>query len=107
MMNDQLTKMKDNRSYPDQTYSLLSWTLTQGPLQAIRGVPSITELADTANARIYDQVMGVCSKQTYPNILMVNGLKDTGIGALAVTINNVFGGCRKNALFEVVAGLEI
>lgn len=91
MVNDQLKKMKDNRPNQDQTYFLLSWTLTQDALQAFSGVPSITSLADTANAQIYDQVMGASSKKTYPNILMVDGLKDSSVGALAVAINNVFG----------------
>lgn len=91
MISDQTTKMKNNRQNPNQSYFLLSWTLTQNGTQAFLGTPSILDLANQANPRVHVELLRSCSKQTYPNIIMVDGMKDSDVAALAVAVNTVFG----------------
>ncbi|KAG9029039.1 hypothetical protein FRB95_005773 [Tulasnella sp. JGI-2019a] len=93
MMSDQLNKMADNRQTPDQSYFLLSWTLTQTGVQAVLGGPDSTILAFAAkvNPMLGVRLLPACSKKTYPNLLCVDGLKDTNVSAIAMAINHLYG----------------
>ncbi|KAG9011571.1 hypothetical protein FRB94_008140 [Tulasnella sp. JGI-2019a] len=93
MMSDQLKKMADNRQTPDQSYFLLSWTLTQSGAQAAMGGSdtSILAFATKANPQLGAHLLPACSKKTYPNILCVDGLNDTNVSAMALAINHLYG----------------
>ena len=79
MTRDQIEKMRTVRITPDSQYFLLSWTLTQDKNQATRcsggQAPSILELAAKANPELYKQIISVCTSQSYPNILYLDGTK--------------------------------
>lgn len=91
MVNDQLTKMKQQRPNPSQSYFLLSWTLTQSDAQATLcstgTVSSILDLAAEADPEIYQMLLPACSAQTYPNILYIDKYDTGAMAALAMAVN--------------------
>ena len=89
MQTNQLGKLAAQRPNPDAGYFLLSWTLTQSNAQAaVPGSESILELAATANPALYSALLPVCSTQTYPNILYIDGVNSSDIAALAMAVNS-------------------
>lgn len=88
MQQDQLTKLHVQRPNPDATPFLLSWTLT---LQGVDNFPcfgSILGLADHARPALYQSVLPVSNRRTYPNILSVDGVNNSDIAALAMAVNS-------------------
>lgn len=90
MSSDQLQKMQDHQG----SYFLLSWTLTQGGLQAFSGTPSILNLSKKANSDLYNIILNKSTKQCFPNIMYLDNIsypddnKDlANIAALAMAIN--------------------
>jgi hypothetical protein len=89
MQSGQLGQMKAQRPNPDATYFLLSWTLTQDSEQAtLPTADSILDLAAMANPALYSSLLPVCSAQTYPNILYIDGVNSSDITALAMAVNS-------------------
>lgn len=95
MMRDQLKKMAEQRTTPDSSYFLLSWTLTQSATQASTCstgfADSIQKLAYTANPLIYKELLPACSARTYPNILYIDFVNTSNIAALAMAVNSIAG----------------
>ena len=96
MANDQLAKMKTQRTSPDSPCFLLSWTLTQSDGQAVAcGLPSpfnagcisIVDLANTANPALCGKLWPACTSQCYPNILYTDNVNTSVFAALALAIN--------------------
>ncbi|KAF7352011.1 PLC-like phosphodiesterase [Mycena venus] len=88
MESDQLTKMAAQRGTPDQSYFLLSWTLTQSTLEVLGFGDSILELANTADPALYTALPPKLSTSTYPNILFIDNFQNDGkMVDLAMTIN--------------------
>jgi hypothetical protein len=96
MSNDQIQKMRSNRTSPDSQYFILSWTLTQDATEAatcfLGTASSIIALASQANPQLYMKVLPACSKQTYPNVLYIDSLNQSDVTALAMAINNFVNG---------------
>lgn len=91
MENDQLNKMASQRSNPDASYFLLSWTLTQNTAETLGFGSSILKLASQANSALYSALPPKLSKNTYPNIIMVDNFAADGkIVDLVMTINSQF-----------------
>ncbi|MCP4108618.1 MAG: hypothetical protein GY749_24230 [Desulfobacteraceae bacterium] len=87
MIDDQLTKMKGGHGY-----FLLSWTLTQSPIQATTcelpfGGSSILELAGIANAALRGHLMPAITSTVYPNIIYLDGIDNTDAMKISVDIN--------------------
>ncbi|QAU23681.1 hypothetical protein EO087_06520 [Dyella sp. M7H15-1] len=93
MISDQLSKMVTQRSNPEASYFVLSWTLTQDGGQAIFceiGADSILKLANKANAQLAAQLLPACSAQTFPNIIYIDNLtSNLDVVSLAMQINNL------------------
>ncbi|KAJ7041510.1 PLC-like phosphodiesterase [Mycena alexandri] len=88
MESDQLAKLAAQRTTPDQSYFLLSWTLTQDTLQVLGLGDSIIQLANTADPTLYTALPPKLSASTYPNILYIDNFQNDGKAvALAMTIN--------------------
>ncbi|KAF2023112.1 PLC-like phosphodiesterase [Setomelanomma holmii] len=82
MANDQLVKMKAQRTTPTSNMSVLSWTLTQGI------TTSIIDNAENVNQALPELLWPATSTNTYPNILYVDAYPDNGdVAALAMAIN--------------------
>jgi hypothetical protein len=93
MIHDQIQKMKRVRTSPDAEYFLLSWTLTQDPGDAVGLGPAILSLASEANSALYNQLLSSCTREVFPNIIYIDGVKATrDIAALAMAVNNIAGG---------------
>ncbi|GCA81799.1 hypothetical protein [Microcystis aeruginosa] len=92
MISDQLSKMKAQRPNPSASYFLLSWTLTQNNTEAstcqFGTASSILDLANTANPKLYSQLLNACSDQCYPNIIYCDNIQSSDIAALAMAVNN-------------------
>ncbi len=102
MQTDQLTnKLPVQRPDPDAGYFLLSWTLTQSVAAALRCpvfVPtdntppifyaSVLDLAAKAWPALYQNVLPVCNRQTYPNILDIDNVQSPDVAALAMAVNS-------------------
>ena len=92
MENGQLDKLKAQRPNPDAGYFLLSWTLTQDSTQAATCAvtdDSILNLAATANGALSSSLLPACSAQTYPNIILIDGVNSSDITALAMEVNSM------------------
>jgi hypothetical protein len=85
MIQDQLKKMNDRRP---ADYFLLSWTLTQQNEQVIIG-PSILDLADSGNARIFTDLVPTLSNDKFPNIVYVDDYRSE-FTSLTLQINSQF-----------------
>ncbi|WP_413495396.1 hypothetical protein [Morganella psychrotolerans] len=84
MISDQTEKM--NKQTPGRHF-LLSWTLTQSAINAISCWSSILQLATTANWELY-RAYDNTTKNHYPNILYIDGMKDTSAAAISIAINS-------------------
>ncbi|KAJ6471567.1 PLC-like phosphodiesterase [Mycena vitilis] len=88
MESDQLTKLAAQRANPDQSYFLLSWTLTQSTEEVLGLGDSILDLANSADPALYTALPPKLSTSTYPNILFVDNFQNDGkIVDLAMNIN--------------------
>jgi len=87
MVNRQLQLMRNNRPSPDSSLFLLSWT-HRHPGKVLFG-PSVLELSKKTLSRICTDLFPSCSKDTYPNILFLDGLDSSDITALAMAINDI------------------
>ncbi|PHM74061.1 hypothetical protein [Xenorhabdus kozodoii] len=88
MAHDQLKKMRDHA--PEQ-YFELEWTLTQSISDA-SACPtgasfSIKELADIANRVLTEYLLPNTTKTEYPNIILIDNVKDAAATTLALAIN--------------------
>ncbi|KAJ6510441.1 PLC-like phosphodiesterase [Mycena sanguinolenta] len=89
MESDQLTKMAAQRTSPDSSYFLLSWTLTQDTAEVLGLGDSILELAASANPALFTALPPKLSAATYPNILYIDNFQNDGkMVNLAMTINS-------------------
>ena len=102
MQTDQLTqKLPVQRPDPDAGDFLLSWTLTQSLAAAVRcpvfvppnnappiSYDSVLDLAAQAYPALYQDVLPVCNRQTYPNILDIDNVQSPDIAALAMAVNS-------------------
>jgi hypothetical protein len=102
MQTDQLiAKLPVQRPSPDKGAFLLSWTLTQSADAAARCpvalppdpvlVPSddsILDLAARAAPALYQNVLPVCNRSTYPNILEIDDVHSPDVAALAMAVNS-------------------
>lgn len=70
MATDQLAKPVQQRTSPDAAPFLLSWTLTQ-QVSDMTKLTSIRDLGTTANHAIYQQLVPVVTKTTYPKIFNI------------------------------------
>ena len=88
MESDQFTKMAAQRGTPDQSYFLLSWTLTQSTADVLHFGPSILDLANEADSALYTDLPPELSTNTYPNILFIDNFQNDGrMVDLAMNIN--------------------
>ena len=87
MVNRQLQLMRNNRSSPDSPLFLLSWT-HRHPVKVLIG-PSVLKISERTLSRIYTDLFPKCSKNTYPNILFLDGIDSSNITALAMAINDI------------------
>jgi len=88
MVRNQLQKMHDNRTSPDSPLFLLSWTHRPYSTKVFIG-PSTLKISEKALPRIYTDLFSECSKDTYPNILYLDGVDSNDITALAMAINDI------------------
>ncbi|MDC9581066.1 hypothetical protein PSI15_05670 [Xenorhabdus sp. PR6a] len=88
MVHDQIQKMHDHA--PEQ-YFEIQWTLTQQitdvSLCSTRISHSIRELADIANNKLVEKLYPYITKTEYPNIILIDNVKDTTATILALAIN--------------------
>ncbi|KAF2033571.1 PLC-like phosphodiesterase [Setomelanomma holmii] len=112
MKSDQLAKLSDNRDFSagKDKFHLLSWTLTQQPEDVLIFDRAIMNLAVGAFDDLVSEAWNAFSAQTFPNVLFVDalGIRDkpvvfpydkvaavpvnNDIAALAIAVNNWFGG---------------
>ncbi len=102
MQTDQLIKkLSVQRPDPDAGSFLLSWTLTQSVAAALRcplalppgTVPptsyaSVLDLAAQAYPALYQSVLPVCNRRTYPNVLDIDNVQSSDVAALAMAVNS-------------------
>jgi len=87
MINRQLRLLRNNRPSPNSSLFLLSWTHRHSGKVLIG--PSVLKLSVRTLSRIYTDLFPECSKDTYPNILFLDGLENSNITALAMAINDI------------------
>jgi hypothetical protein len=89
MVSDQLAKMAAQKTTPDTSYFLLSWTLTQSTGQAIGCClelsPGILDLANSANAQLTSQLLPACNASCFPNIIYIDNIS-TAVDVLAIAM---------------------
>lgn len=91
MESDQFTKMAAQRGTPDQSYFLLSWTLTQSTAEVLGVGDSILDLANEADPALYTDLPAKLSTSTYPNILFIDNFQNDGkMVDLAMSINTQY-----------------
>jgi hypothetical protein len=95
MQTDQLIqKLPVQRPGPNAGSFLLSWTLTQSADAAMgcpaagASSPSVLDLAARAYPALYQNVLPVCNRQTYPNILDIDNVQSSDIASLAMAVNS-------------------
>ncbi|CAH1391059.1 unnamed protein product [Nezara viridula] len=87
MIKDQVKKMHE---HSNNQYFLLSWTLTQNGRQAAFCTTfsiALMDLADQANIQLGKLLYEEVSSSSYPNIILVDNVKDTDVAAMAMAIN--------------------
>ncbi|CAH1391060.1 unnamed protein product [Nezara viridula] len=84
MIGDQIKKMHE---HSNKEYFLLSWTLTQSGFQAFICKPSVKDLADQANIHLGFFLYKEVSSGSYPNIILVDNVKDTDVASMALAIS--------------------
>ena len=92
MANDQLVKMKTQRTSQNSPCFLLSWTLTQSDGQAVAcglGVGSCTSILISPHGQsaLCGKLWPACASQCYPNILYTDNANTVAFTALALAIN--------------------
>ncbi|KZV88271.1 PLC-like phosphodiesterase [Exidia glandulosa HHB12029] len=97
MTSDQLTKMRAQRPTPNNSFFLLSWTLTQNATQAatcfLGTASSILELAAKANPTLFTTFFPACTSSCFPNVLYLDDCADPTHTALAMAVNNLMVRC--------------
>lgn len=82
MINDQISKMKEQRQIPTSDMFILSWTLTQDNF-----VVPIVNNGENANRALPELLWPELSSNSYPNVLYVDAYPDNrDIAALAMSI---------------------
>jgi len=94
MITDQLGKMREQKSAPNSSYFLLSWTLTQSASQVTScaaGLPnSIIDLANEANSVLTERLLPVCNNNCFPNIVYIDAINHSvGAVSLVMEINKL------------------
>ena len=95
MARDQIRLMDENRTSPDSTVLVLSWTLTQSSDSAVAcqfttdTSRDIVGLANKANPEIYDKLWDAITTQRFPNILYTDNVNQTLNLELALAVNFV------------------
>ncbi|CAH1391056.1 unnamed protein product [Nezara viridula] len=87
MINNQIRNMHE---HSNNQYFLLSWILTQSEKQASLCTvheKSVKELADEANNHLGKLLYDEVSSSSYPNIILVDNVKDTDVAAMALAIS--------------------
>lgn len=84
MADDQLNKMKHQAG---KRYFLLSWTLTQTPLEATFAVSTIENMANKANQHLVHYLYPNLSKNTFPNIIHTDYVVDSTPATMAMAVN--------------------
>ena len=93
MWQDQINKLRAERTTPQARPFLLSWTLTQSQSQAINcAIPliphtSILDLARIVNPELYRHLLHHCTPQCFPNILYVDDIGNRNLVGLAMAVN--------------------
>ncbi|OON36510.1 hypothetical protein BTJ39_21290 [Izhakiella australiensis] len=93
MIKDQLDKMRKEKTSPEGSYFLLSWTLTQSASQITTCATglgkSILDLAENANASLNAKLLPACNKTCFPNIVYIDAInEDTDVIDLVMKIND-------------------
>ncbi|MDL4912985.1 MAG: prolyl oligopeptidase family serine peptidase [Enterobacterales bacterium endosymbiont of Blomia tropicalis] len=93
MIKDQLEKMRKEKTSPESSYFLLSWTLTQSASQVTTCATglgkSILDLAGDANAALNENLLPACDKNCFPNIVYIDAINDeSNVIDLVMKINN-------------------
>lgn len=108
MVHDQLDKMQKHMSSDDKRLFLLSWTLTQQPLQITSETleppiildsieklvmwkcqnKTIRALAYTANKALFNRLLPCTSVDAFPNVIYVDYLDSRNFAALAMAVND-------------------
>ena len=93
--------MHNSRLSPDSLLFLLSWM--QRHLGKVLIGPSVLKLSKRTLSHIYTDLFPACSKNTYPNILFLDGLDTSNITALAMVINDIVTvpDCRNTSQFNL------
>ncbi|WP_338804165.1 hypothetical protein WDV76_00505 [Xenorhabdus griffiniae] len=90
MARDQINKMC---AHAPEQYFQLEWTLTQTAIEAstcAAGMSiSIKELADQANSALIEYLYPSTTGTVYPNIILIDNVKDTIATTLALAINSL------------------
>ena len=93
MTSDQLSKMKAERTPPNLSYFLLSWTLSQDNTEvttcAIGTANSILDLANIANQALPGTLLQNVSSNCYPNIIYTDNVSGFNVAALAMAVNSI------------------
>ncbi|MDC9589059.1 hypothetical protein PSI23_06935 [Xenorhabdus sp. XENO-10] len=88
MGSDQIKKMKD---YAPKQYFELSWILTQDPLQASTCATTLSSdikhLANKANSKLVEYLYQHITDTVYPNIILIDNVRDTVATTFALAIN--------------------
>ena len=112
MKSDQLAKLGTNRDFSSgkDQFHLLSWTLTQQPEDVLNFEKAIMNMAAEAFDELVSEAWNAFTPQSFPNVLFVDalGIRDKSvvfpydkpravpvnndIAALAIAVNNWFGG---------------
>ncbi|PSR99062.1 hypothetical protein PHLCEN_2v4219 [Hermanssonia centrifuga] len=87
MMNDQFTKLAQQRQSPDDPLFLLSWILEQSVADIV-GSDSILDLALTAYPMLFAELFNYATQNSYPNILYIDNIHNADVTALALAVNN-------------------
>ncbi|EJD45735.1 PLC-like phosphodiesterase [Auricularia subglabra TFB-10046 SS5] len=105
MNNDQLTKMRAQRTTPNNAFFLLSWTLTQNATQAatcfLGTASSILELASKANPTLFTAFFPACTSMCFPNVLYIDACANSVHVVLAMAVNNLMGAGKRVATQSV------
>ena len=89
MTSDQLSKLKKNKTSPDDTTFLLSWTLTQQPADMAEDT-TIIDLANQANDALWLNVFPASNANSIPNIIYCDNFASSSITSLSIAINHAF-----------------
>jgi hypothetical protein len=92
LSRDQIGKMRELRSPKGQMF-LAAWTLTEQWLHSMDiANPRHSIIGDAARARrsLFRDLWPAMSQRTYPNIIQIDDIRDKGVLALTMAINDHF-----------------